>query len=105
MAAGTGTGFIRQLFDITTLRYKNVAGESAEIIEIRDDDSFKGMPAPKTVFHAGKESGANITTQVGTGEFVSIGTDPAYYFKSMTAEWWDDPNQMPNFLKDDNCGW
>lgn len=88
----TGTGFIFQLFDIETPQTTTVGGEPAEIIAIRDDNFYKGMPAPKAVFHGGKESGAKISTQVGTGEFVNIQVDPAFYFKSMTTEWWDDPN-------------
>ena len=101
----TGTGYLRQLFDITTRRYCSVDGKSAEIIEIRDDDFYKGMPAPKAVFHGGKESGAKISTQVGTGEFVNIQVDPAYYFKSMIAEWWDDPNQAPTFINETCIDW
>lgn len=103
----TGTGYIRQLFDITNLQYSDVTvdgnTDQAENIEIRDDDSYKGMPAPKAVFHGGKESGAKISTQVGTGEFVNIQVDPALYFKSMIAEWWDDPTQAPTFNQ--GCGW
>ena len=99
----TGTGYIRQLFDIDTLRYENVSGENAEIVEIRDDNFYKGMPAPKAVFHAGLEDGAHISTQVGTGEFVNLQVDPAYYFKSMATEWWDDPDQTPTF--NDGCAW
>ena len=99
----TGTGYIRQLFEIETFQYENVSGEAAEIIEIRDDDLYKGMPAPKAVFHAGLETGARITTQVGTGEFVNFIVDPAFYFKSMATEWWDDPNQTPTF--NNSCGW
>jgi Tfp pilus tip-associated adhesin PilY1 len=101
----TGTGFIRQIFDITNLRYGTVDGEPAEIIEIRDDKYYLGMPAPKAVFHGGRETGAKISTQVGTGEFVNFRIYPAFYFKSMTAEWWDDPDQMPEFQSDDNCNW
>jgi type IV pilus assembly protein PilY1 len=101
----TGTGYTEQLFDIETLRYTTVGGDPAEIIEIRDDDFYKGMPAPKAVFHGGKESGAKISTQVGTGEFVNIQVDPAYYFKSMIAEWWDDPNQAPTIINNTCIDW
>jgi type IV pilus assembly protein PilY1 len=103
----TGTGFIRQLFDFVTIRTDDttIPGETAEIIEIRDDDYFLGMPAPKGVFHGGKEKGAKISTQVGTGEFVNIQVDPAFYFKSMIAEWWDDPGQAPVLPFNSTCNW
>ena len=95
----TGTGYTFQLFDIAdaNIREETVQGETAEIIEIRDDDLHKGVPAPKAVFHVGKEGGAKISTQVSTGEFISLSTDPAFYLKSMATEWWDDPNQAPVF--------
>jgi type IV pilus assembly protein PilY1 len=99
----TGTGYISQLFNIGTPETESVEGKEAEVIAIRDDDFYKGMPAPKAVFHAGLEQGARITTQTGTGEFVNFSVDPALYFKSMATEWWDDPTQAPAF--NDECGW
>jgi type IV pilus assembly protein PilY1 len=99
----TGTGYIRQLFAIETPETTTVEGETAEVIAIRDDDFYKGMPAPKAVFHSGKEGGARISTQVGTGEFINLKVDPALYFKSMITEWWDDPSQAPVFNED--CDW
>lgn len=99
----TGTGYVTQLFDITDLQDSTIAGDDsdAKIVEIRDDDYYGGMPAPKSPFHAGLEGGARISTQVGTGEFVNIEVDPALYFKSITTEWWDDPDQA--FTLDPAC--
>jgi type IV pilus assembly protein PilY1 len=99
----TGTGYISQIFNIEVPDTTNVFGETAEIIAIRDDDFYKGMPAPKAVFHAGKEKGARISTQTGTGELVNIQVGVAQYFKNIATEWWDDPNQAPGFNTD--CPW
>ncbi|MGD9217158.1 MAG: PilC/PilY family type IV pilus protein, partial [Desulfobacteraceae bacterium] len=98
----TGTGYIQQLFDIDTTSDDTDEGE---VIEIRDDDTYKGMPAPKAVFHAGRESGASISIQVATGEVVNKRVDPAYYFKSMVTEWWDDPDQAPTSISDNCSDW
>ncbi len=101
----TGTGFTRQVFDLTTIRTTTVYGDTAEIIEIRDDNFFLGMPSPKAVFHAGKERGSKISTQMGTGEFVNIGADLAHNPWSLIAEWFDDPNQVPILPFNQTCGW
>ena len=105
----TGTGYIDQLFDIdlANKRHINVTvgseTKNAEVVEIRDDNIYQGMPAPKAPLHGGLESGAKITVQVGTGEFVNINVDPALYFKSIVTEWWDDPNQAPP--ANPSCNW
>jgi type IV pilus assembly protein PilY1 len=101
----TGTGYTSQVFSNEIVETMDIGGEPADIIAIRSDTSFKGMPALKAVFHGGLETGAHISTQVGTGEFVNLQVDPAFYFKSMATEWWDDPNQSPTFIDDDKCGW
>jgi Tfp pilus tip-associated adhesin PilY1 len=105
----TGTGYKQQLFDIdsSNLRYVTITVDgqtkTAEVVEIRDDGKWHGMPAPKSPFHGGLESGARISTQVGTGEFVNIQVDPALYYKSITTEWWDDPDQATAL--DPQCDW
>jgi hypothetical protein len=42
---------------------------------------------------------------VATGEVVNKRVDPAYYYKSMVTEWWDDPDQAPTSISDNCSDW
>jgi type IV pilus assembly protein PilY1 len=91
----TGTGYIRQIFDIdpsnkrTTTIDTGTSTSTQEIVEIRDDKLLKGTPAPKIVFHVGLEGGATSKLQMSNrGEGGGI-TNPALYFRSIITEWWD----------------
>ena len=92
----TGTGYMCQLFNIANKRFANVTVDgntnSEEVVEIRDDNLLRGTPAPKLIFHAGMESGANALLQQGSGATINISVQPALYFKSMVVEWWDNEN-------------
>jgi hypothetical protein len=91
----TGTGYIRQIFDIdpsnkrTATIDTGTSTSTQEIVEIRDDKLLKGTPAPKIVFHVGLEGGATSKLQMSNrGEGGGI-TNPALYFRSIITEWWD----------------
>ena len=91
----TGTGYKHQIFDIAESNkvHKNVTVDgntnSEEVVAIRDDNLLSGTPAPKIIFHAGMEGGARALIQQGSGVIENISVSPAFYFKSIITEWWD----------------
>lgn len=85
----TGTGYIRQIFEIETPDTITYNSEEHEVVEVKLDIDFLGTPPPTAGMHAGLEKGAKAFIQQSTGQVLQLDVTPPFYFQSTIIDWWE----------------
>ena len=85
----TGTGYIKQIFNIDTPDTVTVDGNPENVIEVKMPGSLVGTPPPGAGMHAGQEVGAKAFLQQSSGQMAVVEVVPPFYFQSALIDWWE----------------
>lgn len=85
----TGTGYIKQIFNVDTPDTVTVDGNPENVIEVKMPGSLVGTPPPGAGMHAGQEVGAKAFLQQSSGQMAVVEVVPPFYFQSALIDWWE----------------
>ncbi|MCP4748132.1 MAG: hypothetical protein GY874_18655 [Desulfobacteraceae bacterium] len=86
----TGTGYTDQIFNISNPDTIDVEGKIEEIVAVKLQDSYIGMPPSGVGFHVGNKKGATAFPQLSTGQILELEVDTPFYLRSSLIDWWND---------------